>query len=94
MNLAERKCRRLLLHMMFVVAMSLSTVGPISCSQNANASPDRLKEYKTKTGKTIIISETHPFGQSLSTIEIRTKGFEYDDVQTYEAKGSHFRGIF
>ena len=42
------------------------------------------KEYKTKTGKTIIISVTHPVGQSLSTIEISTKDFEHNYPEIYE----------
>ena len=50
----------------------------LSCSYAKNSSPDAPKEYKTKTGKTIIISETHPVGQSLSTIEISTRDFEHN----------------
>jgi hypothetical protein len=42
------------------------------------------KEFKTKTGKTIIISETHPVGQSLSTIKISTKDFGYNYSEIYE----------
>jgi hypothetical protein len=82
MNLAEGRCRRMLLNVIYVVAISLSTIGLISCSHNANASPEAPKEYRTKTGKTIIISETHPVGQSLSTIEISTKGFEHNYAET------------
>ena len=47
---------------------------------------DAPKEYKTQCGKTIIISETHPVGQSLSKIEIRTKDFENNYLETYEDK--------
>ena len=42
------------------------------------------KEFKTKTGKTIMISETHPVGQSLSTIKISTKDFEYNYSEMYK----------
>jgi len=42
------------------------------------------KEYKTRTGKTILISETHPLGQSLSTLVIRTKGFVHNMTETLE----------
>ena len=42
------------------------------------------KEFKTKTGKTIMISETHPVGQSLSTIKISTKDFEYNYSGIYK----------
>jgi hypothetical protein len=64
--------------------MSASAVGLISCSRNKTSSPDAPKEYRTKTGKTIIISETHPVGQSLSTIEISTKGFEHNYAEVFE----------
>jgi hypothetical protein len=74
----------MLLNMIYVVTISLSTVGLVSCSHNVTASPDAPKEYTTKTGKTIIVLETHPVGQSLSTIAITTKGFEQNDAQTYE----------
>ena len=42
------------------------------------------KEFKTKTGKTIMISGTHPVGQSLSTIKISTKDFEYNYSEIYK----------
>ncbi len=45
---------------------------------------DASKKYKTKTGKTIIISVTHPVGQSLSTIEITTQDFEHNYPERYE----------
>jgi hypothetical protein len=64
--------------------MSASAVDLISFSYHKNTSPDASTEYRTKTGKTIIISETHPVGRSLSTIEIRSKGFEYNYAETYE----------
>lgn len=35
-----------------------------------------ITELKTKTGKIIIVSESHPFGQSISSISIKTKGFK------------------
>ena len=55
-------------------------VGIASCTNAQSFS----KEYKTKTGKTIIISETHPVGQSLSTIKISTKDFTHNHTETYE----------
>ncbi len=39
--------------------------------------------YRTQTGKTILISETHPVGQSLSTIKISTQGFEHEFNEVY-----------
>ena len=71
MNLAGRKKRALVLSIWFVIAISVSAVALISCFHTRNVSPDAPKEFKTKTGKTIMVLETHPDGQSLSTIEIR-----------------------
>jgi hypothetical protein len=86
MSLLGKKMKTLSLSILLVVAMFFSTVGLVSCSYSVNASPNAPKEYKTKTGKTIIISETHPVGQSLSTIEITTKGFEHNFQAVYEDK--------
>jgi hypothetical protein len=57
---------------------------PVSRAEAKGTSSDAPKAYKTKTGKPIIISETHPVGQSLSTIEITTKDFEHDFLGIYE----------
>jgi hypothetical protein len=56
----------------------------MACSHHNNTSSDAFKEYRTKTGKTIIVSETHPTGRSLSTIEIRTTGFQHNYREVYE----------
>jgi hypothetical protein len=48
-----------------------------------NAQADQT-EYKTKSGKTIIITETHPSGQSISNIKVISQGFEYNLNQTIE----------
>ena len=56
----------------------------MSCSHINNTSSDAPEEYTTKTGKTIILSETHPIGRSLSTIEVRTEGFEHDFGEVFE----------
>ena len=55
----------------------------ISPIQVKDDSSDAFREFKTKTGKTIIISVTHPVGQSLSTIEVRTRDFEHDYQEIY-----------
>ena len=68
----------------FIVAMSLSMVFLISCSHNKNTLLIATREYKTKTDKTIIISETHSVGRSLSTIEISTKDLEHNYQEVYE----------
>jgi hypothetical protein len=75
--------KKLSLSMLIAVAMSVSMVALISCSHNKNTSTEAPKAYQTKTGKTIIISETHPVGRSLSTIEIRTKDFEHNYQEIY-----------
>lgn len=36
----------------------------------------KLKELKTKTGKILTVIETHPIGQSISSITITTEGFK------------------
>lgn len=84
MSIAGRKKEELSLSILFVIAILVSTVGLISCAYTNNTSPHAPKEYKTKTGKTIIISETHPVGQSLSTIEVTTKDFEHNYSEIYQ----------
>ena len=86
MGLAGPKRIGLPLIILFASAMSASAVDLISCSHHKNTSPDAPKEYRTKTGKTIIISETHPVGRSLSTIRISTKGFEHNYAEVFENK--------
>ncbi|MEH6397338.1 MULTISPECIES: hypothetical protein [Alteromonadales] len=84
MSITGRKKEDLSLSILFVIAMFVSTIGLISCSDNKSDSSDAPKTYKTKTGKAIIISETHPAGQSLSTIEISTKDFEHNYPAIYQ----------
>ena len=55
-----------------------------SCLAQDKKESDFSKEYKTKTGKIICVTETHPIGQSLSTIEINTKDFEHNYPEKYE----------
>ena len=84
MSIAGRKKEDLSLSILFVIAMLVSTVGLISCLDTKYSPSDAPTEYKTKTGKTIIISETHPVGQSLSTIKISTKDFEHNYPEIYQ----------
>ena len=42
------------------------------------------RKFQTKTGKTIIVSETHPVGRSLSKIVIKTENFQHDFKEVYE----------
>lgn len=64
--------------------ISAAIAGSASCSNTQDVPSHSSKEYKTKTGKSIVISETHPVGQSLSTIQISSRGFEHNYKETYE----------
>jgi len=55
---------------------------PVRCVRDGDAASAR--ECRTKTGKTIVVTETHPAGMSLSTIGILTRGFEYEFSETFE----------
>ena len=55
----------------------------VNTAEAKGTSSDASKVYKTKTGKTIMLSETHPVSQSLSTIKISTKDFEYNYSEIY-----------
>ena len=76
--------RRWMLSVLFAVAMSVLTVGSVQASQSKDGATEASKAYRTKTGKTIIVSETHPAGQSLATIEVRTEGFEHNFGEVFE----------
>ena len=56
----------------------------MSCNSTDKSRVNSPKIYKTKTGKTITVIETHPVGQSLSNIEIKTIDFEHNFPETYE----------
>ena len=56
----------------------------VTCDNQNKQKSDLNKAYTTKTGKTFLISEAHPLGQSLSTIKIRSEGFEYNLDETLE----------
>jgi len=42
------------------------------------------REYRTRTGKTVVVSQAHPVGRSLATIEVRTEGFEHNIGEVFE----------
>ena len=67
-----------------ILSILFSSIGLVSCSHVLDNPPQLPKEYKTRTGKTIVVTETHPVGRSLSTIEITTKDFEYNRPEIYE----------
>lgn len=60
------------------VVMSVSTVVPAHTPQSRDCATEICKAYRTRTGKTVMVSETRPTARGLGTIEIRTRGFEYD----------------
>jgi len=76
--------RWLTLSILFAVAMSVAVIGLVHASQSKDRTGDVSKAYRTRTGKSIIVSETHPAGRSLGTIEIRTEGFEHNYEEVFE----------
>jgi hypothetical protein len=84
MNTAGQKKGGLPMRLLRVVAAAVSIAGLMSCAHDIRTSSDASKEYRTRTGKTIIVTETHPVGRSLSTIRITTKGFEHNYAETFE----------
>jgi len=55
--------------------LSKSAETTTSDNQKANSG-----ELRTKTGKSILIKETHPDGASISKVQIQTKGFKEDQI--------------
>jgi len=49
-----------------------------------DAPGESSREYGTRTGKTILVTETHPVGRSLSTIEVASRGFGHNRPEMYE----------
>ena len=83
MNFTE-KMKGLTLIALFAAALWAATVDPVHASQNNDRAGDVSKAYRTKTGKTIIVSQSHPAGRSLATIEVRTEGFEHNFGEVFE----------
>lgn len=42
-----------------------------------------VREHLTRSGRSIVIQESHPVGQSLSEISIESKGFEHDFSEVF-----------
>lgn len=63
---------------------------PVRCVRDAGGDgaggegAGQPREYRTRTGKTIEVVESHPVGMSMSTIEISTRGFEHEFRETFE----------
>jgi len=67
----------LILVVMMVLVMAIGSdsgaqKGP--AVQNTQNNKAVVKEYKTRTGKTIVVTESHPQGQSLSNISVAFAG--------------------
>jgi hypothetical protein len=71
---------------LLILVFFLLIIGFISCSKNEDDTGPLQWEFKTNTGKSIFVTETHPEGQSLSNIEIRTEGFLHNISETFVNK--------
>jgi len=80
------KMRGVTLSVLVALAMSVATVGPVPAAQGNDSADDVSKTYRTRTGKTIVVSESHPAGQSLATIEVRSDGFEHNFEEVFEGR--------
>jgi len=70
---------------LFIIALIFGTiVFLLSCNHPDKSHLNFPKTFKTKTGKTIIVNQTHPVGQSLSNIEITTEDFDHNYPEIYE----------
>ena len=76
--------RWMALSILIAVAVSVATVDPMCAAQSKDGATDVFKTYRTGTGKTIIVSQAHPAGRSLATIEVRTEGFEHNFREVFE----------
>jgi len=66
------------------VFAAISILWLSSCFLPHTVVAGNTREYITHTGKKILVKETHPVGQSVSTIQVTTKGFVYEFFETYE----------
>ena len=62
----------------------ISLVGSVLAAQSKDGATDVSQTYRTKTGKTIVVSQAHPAGRSLATIEVRTEGFAHNFREVFE----------
>lgn len=78
---------RILVPMFFlsILACGVETQTAPSSELQELPSP-KAREFKTKTGKTVSITESHPIGMSLSNIEVTTKDFEQNFQELFEDK--------
>lgn len=64
------------LQIILALILLLATLSSV-CNEQAKQSVVAI-EYKLNNGKSIFITESHPVGQSLSTIGIKSRGFEQE----------------
>ena len=67
-----------------ICSMMIFTVLLLSCSKPREKDSPSIKRYHTRTGKTILVSESHPISRGLSTIQVSTENFEHDISETYK----------
>ncbi len=67
------------------VALMLSISSAVAYSQSAGGATP-VKKIKTKTGKTFVILETHPQGQSLSDISVSLEGVPRAEMKYKDAE--------
>jgi len=81
---ASSKWQGLTRSLVFAGVMSLFPIGLLYSSPSEEGADEFSRAYSTKTGKKIIIKQTHPAGRSLATIEVRTEGFEHNFREVFE----------
>ena len=62
----------------FPLLLYLATITPILLPMSAAGTDVISREYVTRSGKSLLIEERHPVGQSLSDISIISSGFEHN----------------
>ncbi|MEI8007353.1 MAG: hypothetical protein WCI48_14200 [Bacteroidota bacterium] len=68
-----------------IMALALSVSFAVAYGQSAGGAPP-VKKFKTKTGKTFVVLETHPQGQSLSDISVSLEGIPRAEMKYKDAE--------
>ncbi len=63
---------------LFADTLLIIIITLISCNDQESPPSGFIKEYKTTTGKSIIVSESHPLRKNLSNIRINTRDLDYN----------------
>lgn len=64
--------------------IALPSIAAIMCPLPSTGTDSSTNEYLTRSGKAIIISESHPIGQSLSDITVKSAGFEHNLSEAFK----------